>query len=187
MTCWWFRPIISLHFPGLTPFPSAHCSVCAVFFIPALSRCLCRQFCQLGFGTRPGWQSEQNQQERGISFVRDEEFNSGHVAEPAESAGCVDRFVLTGELERREKFRRAVIAGTVSGLQSQIESRFCVISQLVRRRMWIFRHFGAEKKFAAGPAVSSKLARQSHFIRAERSSNGSGCPGASALCKYNTS
>ena len=79
-----------------------------------------------------------------ISFVRDEEFNSGHVAEPAESAGCVDRFVLTGELEKREKFRTAVVAGTVFDLQSQIESRFRVISLLVHRRMGIFRHFGAE-------------------------------------------
>ena len=34
-------PYFSLHFPGLTPFPSApckHCSVCAVIFFSALSR-----------------------------------------------------------------------------------------------------------------------------------------------------
>ena len=44
--------------------------------------------------------------------------------------------------------------------------------QTIRSGMWIFSYFTAEK-FAARPAVSSKLTRQWHFIRAERSSNGS--------------
>ena len=47
--------------------------------------------------------------------------------------------------------------------------------------MWIFTHFSTEKKSEDRPTVSSKLARQVDFIRAERSSNGSGCPGHFAL------
>ena len=47
--------------------------------------------------------------------------------------------------------------------------------------MGIFTHFSTEKKSEGRPAVSSKLARQVDFIRAERSSNGSGCPGHFAL------
>ena len=38
-----------------------------------------------------------------------------------------------------------------------------------------------QKNSSARPAVSSKLARQSHFVRAGRSSNGSWVRGASAL------